>query len=80
MPGTRVPVIRQPLDEAQMAATLWTMGDHRGDLLFDVAGDPREEHDLSGDPARHRSAVERLRAALAEVDAPAEQMARLGMG
>lgn len=77
IPGSDVPVIRQPLSRAQRLSTLWTMGDHEGDVLLDARDDAR---DLSGDAARVGEAEQALRAALAEVEAPAELLARFGSG
>jgi hypothetical protein len=47
--------------------------------LYDTEVDPGEVENLAG-TRREDEAVELLRAALAEVDAPAEQLARLGLG
>lgn len=46
--------------------------------LFDLAADPRQERPLA-DPALERRFADLLRAHLARVDAPAEQLARLGL-
>ena len=47
-------------------------------MLFDLANDPHEERDLVGTPAEG-DAAEALRAALLEVEAPDDQLARLGL-
>ncbi len=79
MPGSKVPVIKQPLDATQRTRIVWTWGDHRGDRLFDLDGDPGETRDLASEPARVARATEALRAALTEVEAPVEQYERLGL-
>lgn len=77
MPGSDVPVIRQD----------WTMGDKLpfwaaarfgGHHLYDLENDPNEECNLAGTPLEAEFA-ELLRAALAEVEAPDSQVARLGL-
>jgi hypothetical protein len=77
MPGSDVPVIRQPFDESDHLP-FWATRRFSGDHLYDVHEDPDEEHDLSGGP-RQGDALELLRAALAAVDAPDEQLVRLGL-
>ena len=79
MPGSRIPVIRQPLDGKQVRSLLWSAGEHATDRLFRPDDDPREENDLSGEPAEVRPAEDLLRAALAEIHAPPEQLTRLGL-
>jgi hypothetical protein len=78
MPGSDVPVIRQPF-AADDPLPFWAAaGRHRDHLLFDLDEDPTEERNLAGS-AGERDAVDLLRAALDSVDAPAEQYERLGM-
>ena len=77
MPGTKVPVIRQPFRDGDFLP-FWAYGAFRGAQLFDVASDPGEDENLAGTP-RERRAEELLRAALAEVQAPDDQFARLGL-
>jgi hypothetical protein len=78
-PGGEVPVIRQPFDPSD-DLPFWAMGSFAGDVLYD-----REEaatgtfRNLAGGDADAEMAdllVESLRA----VDAPAEQLVRLGLG
>jgi hypothetical protein len=77
MPGSKVPVIRQPF-RAGDRLPFWALGPFRGCQLFDLANDPDEQENLAGTP-RERSAEELLRAALREVEAPDDQLARLGL-
>ncbi len=78
MPGSSVPVIRQPFT-GDDAVPFWAMtGAFLGDQLFNRVEDPAEvdnrasELDASG-------VVEALRDALQRLDAPAEQLERLGV-
>jgi hypothetical protein len=77
MPGTRIPVIRQPF-AAGDPLPYWAMGRFGGNHLYRVADDPLEERNLCGTKAE-KDAAEKLRAALDEVQAPADQYARLGL-
>jgi arylsulfatase A-like enzyme len=77
MPGSKVPVIRQPFRAGDLLP-FWALGPFRGSRLFDLADDPDEQHDLCGTP-RERVAEELLRAALQEVEAPDDQLVRLGL-
>lgn len=76
-PGTRVPVIRQPFAAGDMLP-FWARGGFTGNHLFDLHDDPTEEHNLAGD-RREGEMEERLRCALLEVDAPSDQLERLGL-
>jgi len=78
MPGTRVPVIRQPFG-ARDRLPFWAYGAFRGNQLFDLANDPCEDENLCGTPLE-RELEELLRTALLEIRAPDEQLARLGLG
>ncbi len=77
MPGSRVPVIRQPYREGDRLP-FWALGSFDGHRLFDLHEDPGELHDLSGTPAAQQAKA-RLREALIEVEAPADQFERLGL-
>jgi len=77
MPGSRVPVLRQPFDRGDRLP-YWALGAFRGNRLYDLEEDPAEDRDLCGG-AEERRAEERLRAALDEVEAPADQRERLGL-
>jgi arylsulfatase A-like enzyme len=77
MPGSEIPVIRQPLGRDD-PRPYWAMGHFDGNRLYDLAEDPTEERDLTGS-AREKEMEEKLRAALQGVDAPDDQLARLGL-
>jgi arylsulfatase A-like enzyme len=78
MPGTDVPVIRQPFEPGD-ALPYWAgmncVDDHH---CFDVDKDPDENEDLVGTRVE-REMLDMLREALREVDAPDEQFERLGI-
>ncbi len=77
MPGTHVPVIRQPFVAGDMLP-FWAGRGFTGSRLYDLANDPEENENLAG-TARERQAEERLVEALREVEAPDDQFARLGL-
>lgn len=78
MPGSDVPVIRQPF-VAGDDVPLWARGAVQSEhLLYDIDADPTEDRNLAG------SAVERqfenlLRDVLTDIEAPADQFERLGL-
>jgi hypothetical protein len=73
-----VPVIRQPFEPGD-PLPFWAYGARVDEhVLFDLDGDPLETENLAG-TAREKEAVDRLRDALDEVDAPKEQLERLGI-
>ncbi len=85
MPGTDVPVIRQPWD-ASDPLPFWAWSRFRGSELWDRVEDPDESHNLIGAEGSSSSAssveadaAERLRTALLAVDAPDDQLVRLGL-
>jgi arylsulfatase A-like enzyme len=77
MPGSKIPVIRQTYGPGDRLP-YWALGPFRGSHLYDLHEDPAESRNLAGGPAEKR-AEELLRAALAEVEAPADQLTRLGL-
>ncbi len=77
MPGTDVPVIRQPFGPGD-PVPYWAGHRFVGHQLFDLDDDPDQAHDLAGTKAE-ADAAELLRAALDEVEAPDDQYARLGL-
>lgn len=78
MPGSEVPVIRQPFQPGDLLP-YWCAGMRPGrHVLFALEEDPGEEHDLAGGAAE-KDAVDLLRAALEEIQAPWEQLERLGI-
>lgn len=77
MPGSRVPVIRQPFVAGDMLP-YWALGPFSGNHLFDVCEDPAEDRDLAGS-RREREAADHLREALKQMEAPSDQFERLGL-
>jgi arylsulfatase A-like enzyme len=77
MPGSKVPVLRQPFGPGDLLP-YWALGTPSRSELYDLADDPGEERNLCGTP-REREAAEKLRAALHEVEAPDDQLVRLGL-
>jgi hypothetical protein len=77
MPGSTVPVIRQPFRAGDLLP-YWAYGEFLGTRLWDHREDPDEERNLAGGPVE-KQLEEKLREALAEVDAPDDQLARLGL-
>jgi hypothetical protein len=78
MPGTDVPVIRQPLEPGDRLP-FW-VGTNTVDahFLYDLDRDPGEDENLVGE-AGEAEMVELLRHALGSVEAPGEQFERLGI-
>ncbi len=78
MPGTDVPVIRQPFEPGD-ALPYWAgtscVDQHH---CFDVDNDPDENEDLVGSSVE-REMLDLLRDALHDVDAPDDQLERLGI-
>lgn len=77
MPGSTIPVLRQPFQPGDLIP-FWGSGRFSGSHLYDLRDDPVEERNLVGSP-RENDLAERLRAALHEVDAPTDQLERLGL-
>jgi hypothetical protein len=77
MPGSTVPVIKQ-VWEAGDAVPFWAWTKFAGHHLFDTANDPPEDENRIGGTDEKRM-TELLHATLREIDAPAEQFARLGL-
>jgi arylsulfatase A-like enzyme len=78
MPGSSVPVIRQPFAPGDMLP-YWAFTRFGGNLLFDLDVDPGETEDRSGEVAE-KEAADLLREALRSVEAPDDQLVRLGLG
>jgi arylsulfatase A-like enzyme len=87
MPGSSIPVLRQPF-AAGDRLPFWAVARYESHLLFDLGEDPGEERNLAAARgtataalgAREGELVERLRAALVEIEAPGDQLVRLGLG
>ncbi|MEY2966383.1 MAG: hypothetical protein RLY50_433, partial [Actinomycetota bacterium] len=77
MPGSTVPVIRQPFREGDLLP-FWAMARSYETLLFDRAEDPGETVDRTAS-ALADDAEELLRSALLEVEAPNDHLERLGL-
>ncbi len=80
MPGSEVPVIRQPYQPGDLLP-LWIAMSRCVDrhFLFDLDVDPDEQENRAAVTAELDDGLELLRSALGEVDAPDEQFARLGL-
>jgi arylsulfatase A-like enzyme len=78
MPGSSVPVIRQPFAPGDKLP-YWSLGMRPGEHhCYHLRDDPEERENRVGE--RHeRDMIELLRVALTTVDAPAEQFQRLGI-
>jgi hypothetical protein len=77
MPGSNVPVIRQPFRKGD-ALPYWAVGEFSGNHLYDLHNDPAEENNLAGSRAE-RDMADKLREALKEIEAPSDQFVRLGL-
>ena len=79
-PGTDVPVIRQPFDPSD-DLPFWAMGRFAGDLLYD-----RGEADATGEVRNQaggradKEMTDLLVEAMRSIEAPTEQLTRLGLG
>jgi hypothetical protein len=77
MPGSTVPVIRQPFRAGDLLP-FWAYAAQYETIMFHRGEDPDETVNRIDDPvARH--AEELLRSALVSVSAPSEQFERLGL-
>jgi arylsulfatase A-like enzyme len=81
LPGSDVPVIRQPFDPSD-AVPFWAIARFRGDVLYDrfeceATGELRN---AASDVAATKDMTELLVEALRSVEAPDEQLERLGIG
>lgn len=77
MPGTTAPVIRQPFGPGDLLP-YWAYGAPVDDHHLYDAGDPDESDNMVGS-AVEAAAIELLRSALEEIEAPAHQFERLGL-
>jgi arylsulfatase A-like enzyme len=77
MPGSKVPVIRQPFRAGDMLP-YWARGPFSGNQLFCLRDDPSEDENRAGE-TRERDAADRLREVLKAVEAPDDQFERLGL-
>ena len=77
MPGSTVPVIRQPYREGDLLP-YWALGPFSGNHLYDLYNDPNEDNNLAGSK-REKDHADRLRQALKEIEVPGDQLTRLGL-
>jgi len=77
MPGSTIPVIRQPFGVGD-ALPFWGYGQFDGNHLYALAEDPNEQHDRVGERGE-KEAADQLREALVAVEAPDDQLVRLGL-
>ena len=77
MPGSTVPVIRQPFRAGDLLP-YWALGPFTGNHLYDLHNDPVEEEDRAGERSEDEQA-DRLREALMSIEAPGDQLVRLGL-
>jgi arylsulfatase A-like enzyme len=76
MPGSPVPVVRQPFRQGDMLP-FWALGQFSGNHLYDLHNDPTENENLAGTRAE-KAMADLLHQALRSVDAPDDQFVRLG--
>jgi arylsulfatase A-like enzyme len=77
MPGSTVPVIRQPFQAGDMLP-YWAYGKFSGNHVYDLWNDPAEDENRSGERVE-RELADKLRQALQRIQAPGDQFARLGL-
>src|SRR6218665_195072 len=79
MPGSQVPVLRQPFVEGDLLP-LWARNlRFSGNHLWTLGADPGEQTDLAGS-ALEAEYAHKLHAALLAIEAPDDQAIRLGLG
>ena len=76
MPGSSVPVIRQPFT-ATDPLPFWAYAQFGGNRAFDLGEDPAEDVNRADD-SFGTALADALREALREVEAPTDQLQRLG--
>ena len=78
MPGTEIPVIRQPFQQGDLLP-FWSMNpDIDKHHLYNLKEDPEENHNKVGEKSEGNM-IDILRVALKEMEAPEEQFVRLGI-
>jgi arylsulfatase A-like enzyme len=77
MPGSSVPVIRQPFVKGDNVP-YWALTRFSGNHLYRLDLDPGEEENRRGEPLE-REVADLLRQALTELEAPPDQFERLGL-
>lgn len=77
MPGSTVPVIRQPYRAGDLLP-YWALGPFSGNHAYDLHNDPNEEENRAGERLE-KELADRLREALIKIEAPGDQLVRLGL-
>ena len=79
MPGTDMPVLRQPFEYGDQMP-IWAFGDRAvgKHYLFDIATDPDEQENRIGEKTES-DMIELLRVALTELEAPSDHFERIGL-
>ena len=77
MPGSQIPVIRQPFVQGDLLP-FWARGPFSGNHLYDLYNDPSEDENRAGERGE-REAADRMRSALIDIEAPDDQLTRLGL-
>jgi arylsulfatase A-like enzyme len=77
MPGSAVPVIRQPFVAGDMLP-YWANVRFSGNHVYDLHNDPAEDENRAGERSENELA-DKLRQALQQIEAPDDQFARLGL-
>ena len=78
MPGSTVPVIRQPYGPGD-PLPFWALTRRARHHLYDVDVDPDEAENRADEPRAAKEMIDLLHAALESVEAPPEQYERLGL-
>ena len=78
MPGSEVPVLRQPHESGDTLPMWATFAEFSGHHLWDLQADPGETEDLADNGPLARDYADRLQQALAAIDAPDDPGLRLG--
>lgn len=78
MPGTTVPVIRQPFDAGDDLPFWARTSRFDGHHLYDLDLDPAEQENRAGE-SLEKELADLLRTALVELEAPDDQLQRLGL-
>ena len=81
MPGSDIPVIRQPFTTGDDVPFWARMNSFHGDVVFNRKEDPNEEHNLVKDRSvtSSSSQIEAMREALKSIEAPLVQFERLAL-
>jgi hypothetical protein len=77
MPGTKVPVIRQPFQPGDMLPS-WASTRFTGNYLYRPDHDPDEAENLAG-RLLEREMADKLRQALLSIEAPDDTLVRFGL-